>query len=57
MIKHEYDVSALSWLPDGQGFVSGGMDSDVLFWVRVLPREAIAEPPRLMSAFVDEFRI
>lgn len=32
MVKHEYDVSALSWLPDGQGFVSGGMDSDVLFW-------------------------
>ncbi|KAG0143927.1 hypothetical protein CROQUDRAFT_672674 [Cronartium quercuum f. sp. fusiforme G11] len=32
MVKHEYDVSALSWLPDGHGFVSGGMDSDVLFW-------------------------
>ncbi|KAI8451671.1 WD40-repeat-containing domain protein [Phakopsora pachyrhizi] len=32
MVKHQYDVSALSWLPDGKGFVSGGMDSDVLFW-------------------------
>lgn len=32
MVKHAYDVGALSWLPDGRSFVSGGLDTHVLFW-------------------------
>ncbi|PLW22054.1 hypothetical protein PCASD_19446 [Puccinia coronata f. sp. avenae] len=32
MVKHEYEVCALSWLPDGRSFVSGGLDTNVLFW-------------------------
>ncbi|WAR56506.1 hypothetical protein PtB15_7B355 [Puccinia triticina] len=32
MVKHAYDVAALSWLPDGRSFVSGGLDALVLFW-------------------------
>ncbi|KAA1102672.1 hypothetical protein PGTUg99_030082 [Puccinia graminis f. sp. tritici] len=32
MVKHAYDVGALSWLPDGRSFVSGGLDTNVLFW-------------------------
>lgn len=32
MVKHSYDVGALSWLPDGRSFVSGGLDTNVLFW-------------------------
>jgi hypothetical protein len=36
MVKHAYDVGALSWLPDGRSFVSGGLDTNVLFWVRPL---------------------
>ncbi|GAA5867882.1 hypothetical protein JCM1840_003474 [Sporobolomyces johnsonii] len=30
--RHEYPIGALVWLPDGQGFVSGGMDLKVYFW-------------------------
>ncbi|KAM0792248.1 hypothetical protein ACM66B_004942 [Microbotryomycetes sp. NB124-2] len=30
--EHKYQIGALSWLPNGQGFVSGGMDSRVFFW-------------------------
>ncbi|GAA5934008.1 hypothetical protein JCM1841_002048 [Sporobolomyces salmonicolor] len=30
--RHEYPIGALAWLPDGQGFVSGGMDLKVYFW-------------------------
>ncbi|KNE92510.1 hypothetical protein PSTG_14111 [Puccinia striiformis f. sp. tritici PST-78] len=32
MVKHKYDVGALSWLPDGRHFISGGLDSNILFW-------------------------
>ncbi|KAK4058921.1 hypothetical protein OIO90_000367 [Microbotryomycetes sp. JL221] len=32
LTEHEYQIGALSWLPNGQGFVSGGMDSKVFFW-------------------------
>lgn len=31
--QHQYAVGALSWLPSGDSFVSGGMDSQVCFWV------------------------
>lgn len=30
---HDETVSALEWLPDGSGFMSGGMDRKVMFWV------------------------
>ncbi|GAA5986718.1 hypothetical protein JCM11641_007751 [Rhodosporidiobolus odoratus] len=30
--RHEYPVGALAWLPNGQGFVSGGMDNKIFFW-------------------------
>lgn len=34
LARHEYTIGAVAWLPDGRGFVSGGMDSKILFWVR-----------------------
>jgi len=37
LARHEYAIGALAWLPDGRGFVSGGMDSKLFFWVRTLP--------------------
>ncbi|KAK0557678.1 hypothetical protein OC846_000245 [Tilletia horrida] len=30
--EHVYRITAVSWLPDGSGFVTGSMDSKVLFW-------------------------
>ncbi|GAA5822786.1 hypothetical protein JCM11251_004380 [Rhodosporidiobolus azoricus] len=30
--RHEYPIGAVAWLPDGQGFVSGGMDNKIYFW-------------------------
>lgn len=30
---HEETVSALEWLPDRSGFMSGGMDHKILLWV------------------------
>ncbi|GAA6004705.1 hypothetical protein JCM10207_000988 [Rhodosporidiobolus poonsookiae] len=32
LARHEYPIGALAWLPDGQGFVSGGMDNKIFFW-------------------------
>ncbi|BGP45859.1 hypothetical protein JCM10450v2_001694 [Rhodotorula kratochvilovae] len=32
LARHEYAIGALAWLPDGRGFVSGGMDSKLYFW-------------------------
>jgi len=31
--KHEYQITSLCWLPDGKGFVSGGMDGRVQGYV------------------------
>lgn len=33
LARHDYAIGALAWLPDGRGFVSGGMDSKICFWV------------------------
>ncbi|KAL9933668.1 hypothetical protein V8E36_007326 [Tilletia maclaganii] len=30
--EHIYRITAVAWLPDGSGFVSGAMDGRVLFW-------------------------
>jgi len=30
---HEETVTALSWLPDGSGFISGGLDRKITIWV------------------------
>ncbi|CAO1634740.1 unnamed protein product [Parajaminaea phylloscopi] len=30
--EHRYSVYASAWLPDGQGFVTGGTDGQVIFW-------------------------
>ncbi|CAD6888012.1 unnamed protein product [Tilletia laevis] len=30
--EHIYRISALAWLPDGSGFVTGSMDGKILFW-------------------------
>ncbi|BGO89478.1 hypothetical protein NBRC10512_003937 [Rhodotorula toruloides] len=32
LARHEYTIGAVAWLPDGRGFVSGGMDSKIFFW-------------------------
>ncbi|KWU44917.1 WD40 repeat-like protein [Rhodotorula sp. JG-1b] len=32
LARHDYAIGALAWLPDGRGFVSGGMDSKICFW-------------------------
>ncbi|THH10834.1 hypothetical protein EW145_g1054 [Phellinidium pouzarii] len=32
MSSHEETVSALEWLPDGLGFLSGGMDRKIIIW-------------------------
>lgn len=31
---HSQGVSAIAVLPDGSGYVSGGMDKSIIFWVR-----------------------
>lgn len=33
--QHQEIVTALSWLPDGSGFISGGLDRKIILWVRV----------------------
>lgn len=35
--EHKYAVNGLCWRPDGTGFVSGGMDCKVAFWVSASP--------------------
>jgi hypothetical protein len=35
--EHKYAVNGLCWRADGTGFVSGGMDCKVVFWVSVSP--------------------
>lgn len=37
-------VTALAWLPDGSGFISGGLDRKIILWVRVPPSRS-APPP------------
>jgi WD40 repeat protein len=32
---HSETVTALVWLPDGSGFISGGLDRKIILWVRV----------------------
>ena len=32
--EHTDTVTAISWLPDGSGFISGGLDGKVIHWVR-----------------------
>ena len=32
---HSDVVTALAWLPDGTGFISGGLDRKIILWVRV----------------------
>ncbi|KAI9625489.1 hypothetical protein H4Q26_016287 [Puccinia striiformis f. sp. tritici PST-130] len=37
MVKHKYDVGALSWLPDGRHFISGGLDRQNTYIWKVGP--------------------
>ena len=30
---HTEPVTAISWLPDGSGFISGGLDRKIIIWV------------------------
>lgn len=30
--EHQYTVATASWLPDGSGFVTGGMDGKIVYW-------------------------
>ena len=32
--QHSDVVTALAWLPDGSGFISGGLDRKIILWVR-----------------------
>jgi WD40 repeat protein len=32
-VGHQDAVSSLSWLPDGSGFISGGLDRKIIIWV------------------------
>ncbi|BGP13752.1 hypothetical protein JCM10213v2_001690 [Rhodosporidiobolus nylandii] len=49
--RHEYPIGALAWLPDGQGFVSGGMDNRVFFWD--LAGNVVAHLARCPSRIID----
>lgn len=31
--QHSDVVTALAWLPDGSGFISGGLDRKIILWV------------------------
>ena len=42
---HNETVTAISWLPDGSGFISGGLDGKVIHWVR----ETTSLSPSLQS--------
>lgn len=33
--QHTDVVTALTWLPDGSGFISGGLDRKIILWVRL----------------------
>ena len=35
--QHEDVVTALAWLPNGSGFISGGLDRKIMLWVRHFP--------------------
>ena len=41
-------VTALAWLPDGSGFISGGLDRKIILWVRF----PATSPPVAESAFL-----
>jgi WD40 repeat protein len=34
--NHAETVSALAWLPDGSGFMSGSLDRKIILWVCLL---------------------
>ena len=34
--SHSDVVTSLAWLPDGSGFISGGLDRKIFLWVRRL---------------------
>lgn len=31
--EHSETVTSLAWLPDGTGFISGGLDRKIIHWV------------------------
>lgn len=35
--EHDYTIFAVCWLPSGLGFVTGGTDAKVIFWVSIEP--------------------
>lgn len=35
LTQHTDVVAALTWLPDNSGFISGGLDRKIIFWVGV----------------------
>ena len=37
---HGEVVTALAWLPDGSGFISGGLDRKIILWVRIVSSPA-----------------
>ena len=43
-------VTALSWLPDGSGFISGGLDRKIILWVRT---SVTSVPPILQALTVE----
>ncbi|GAA5894761.1 hypothetical protein JCM6882_006674 [Rhodosporidiobolus microsporus] len=51
LARHEYPIGAVAWLPDGQGFVSGGMDNKIFFWD--LAGNVIAHLARCPSRIID----
>ncbi|GAA5848214.1 hypothetical protein JCM8547_004446 [Rhodosporidiobolus lusitaniae] len=51
LARHEYPIGALAWLPDGHGFVSGGMDHKVFFWD--LSGQVTARLDRCPSRIID----
>jgi WD40 repeat protein len=53
--EHTDMVTALSWLPDGLGFISGGLDCRIIHWVRGI---AFSCPslPRISCSLTHLFR-
>jgi len=38
LTEHDETVTALAWLPDGSGFISGALDGKIIHWVSLISK-------------------